>query len=61
MELLWWQTIPSGWKQIKRLCEVFIKENISLGGSADLLGVTVLLFLVEQYMSQIKEEKLFLN
>ncbi|GIP31678.1 triphosphoribosyl-dephospho-CoA synthase CitG [Paenibacillus sp. J2TS4] len=37
---------------IDRLCEDFIKENISPGGSADLLGVTVFLDLAEQYMSR---------
>ena len=42
-------------RKIEKLCQEFIEENISPGGSADLLGVTVFLYLVEQYMSEIKE------
>ena len=40
-----------GREQINSLCNEFIEKNISPGGSADLLGVTVFLYLVEQYMS----------
>lgn len=40
-----------GREKINNLCEEFIERNISPGGSADLLGVTVFLYLVEQYMS----------
>ncbi|MNT82152.1 2-(5''-triphosphoribosyl)-3'-dephosphocoenzyme-A synthase [compost metagenome] len=39
--------------QIKKMCQEFIAENISPGGSADLLGITVFLYLVEQYMMEI--------
>lgn len=42
-----------GREKINNLCEEFIKRNISPGGSADLLGVTVFLHLVEQYMAEI--------
>jgi triphosphoribosyl-dephospho-CoA synthase len=42
-----------GREKINNLCEGFIKRNISPGGSADLLGVTVFLYLVEQYMNEI--------
>ncbi len=41
-----------GRDRINRLCEEFIKRNISPGGSADLLGVTVFLYLVEEYMNK---------
>ncbi|WML37023.1 triphosphoribosyl-dephospho-CoA synthase CitG [Clostridium sp. OS1-26] len=40
--------------KINSLCEEFIEKNISPGGSADLLGVTVFLYLVEQYMNNTK-------
>jgi len=40
-----------GRRKIDNLCEDFIEKNISPGGSADLLGVTVFLYLVEQYMN----------
>ncbi|MNM26820.1 2-(5''-triphosphoribosyl)-3'-dephosphocoenzyme-A synthase [compost metagenome] len=39
--------------QIKKMCQEFIAKNISPGGSADLLGITVFLYLVEQYMMEI--------
>ncbi|MNW35878.1 2-(5''-triphosphoribosyl)-3'-dephosphocoenzyme-A synthase [compost metagenome] len=39
-----------GRSQIEKMCQEFIAENISPGGSADLLGLTVFLYLVEQYM-----------
>lgn len=41
-----------GRDSINRLCDEFIKRNISPGGSADLLGVTVFLYLVEEYMNK---------
>ncbi|WP_298838493.1 triphosphoribosyl-dephospho-CoA synthase CitG [Clostridium sp.] len=40
-----------GRSKIDSLCVEFIEKNISPGGSADLLSVTIFLFLVEQYMS----------
>ena len=40
-----------GYKKINNLCDEFIKKNISPGGSADLLGVTVFLAMVKEYMS----------
>jgi len=40
-----------GRRKIDSLCEEFIKKNISPGGSADLLGATIFLYLVEQYMN----------
>lgn len=40
-----------GRAKINSLSEEFIEENISPGGSADLLGVTIFLYLVEQYMN----------
>lgn len=42
-----------GRERIKNLCDEFIERNISPGGSADLLGVTVFLHLVEEYMNVI--------
>ena len=44
---------PCGREKINSLCNEFIERNISPGGSADLLGVTVFIYLVEQYMSAI--------
>lgn len=41
-----------GRDRINRLCDEFIKRNINPGGSADLLGVTVFLYLVEEYMNK---------
>lgn len=41
-----------GRKNINNLCAEFIERNISPGGSADLLGVTVFLSLVEEYMNK---------
>lgn len=41
-----------GRNKINRLCDEFIERNISPGGSADLLGVTVFLYLVEKYMNK---------
>lgn len=41
-----------GREKINNLCEEFIERNISPGGSADLLGVTVFLYLVEHYMNE---------
>lgn len=38
---------------INNLCEEFVKRNISPGGSADLLGVTIFVDLVEEYMNQL--------
>jgi triphosphoribosyl-dephospho-CoA synthase len=43
-----------GKKLIDNLCEEFIERNISPGGSADLLGVTMFLFLVEEFMDKNK-------
>ena len=40
-----------GRKKINNLCNEFIEKNISPGGSADLLGVTVFLAMVKEYMS----------
>jgi len=44
-----------GRKKINTLCEEFIQRNISPGGSADLLGLTVFLYLIEEYMNHIME------
>ena len=43
-----------GKEKIDNLCTEFIERNISPGGSADLLGVTVFLNLVEEYMNKIE-------
>jgi triphosphoribosyl-dephospho-CoA synthase CitG len=43
-----------GRDKINNLCTEFIKRNISPGGSADLLGITVFLSLVEEYMKDIR-------
>ena len=43
-----------GRENINNLCTEFIERNISPGGSADLLGVTVFLSLVEEYMKDIE-------
>ena len=40
-----------GREEINNLCEEFVKKNISPGGSADLLGVTVFFYLVENFMN----------
>ena len=42
-----------GKNKIKDLCNIFIEKNISPGGSADLLGVTVVISLVTNYMKNI--------
>lgn len=42
-----------GKNKIKDLCRIFIEKNISPGGSADLLGVTVFMSLVTNYMKKI--------
>ncbi|MDQ0148620.1 triphosphoribosyl-dephospho-CoA synthase CitG [Eubacterium multiforme] len=42
-----------GKNKIKDLCNIFIEKNISPGGSADLLGVTVFISLVTNYMKNI--------
>lgn len=39
--------------EIEKLCQKFVKKNISPGGSADLLGITVFLYSVEKYMKNI--------
>lgn len=44
----------SGREKVNSLCNEFIERNISPGGSADLLGVTVFLYLVEEYMAGIQ-------
>ena len=41
-----------GKRRIEQLCLDFIDKNISPGGSADLLGVTVFFYFVEQYMNK---------
>ena len=43
-----------GREKINSLCNEFVERNISPGGSADLLGVTGSLYLVEQYMAGIQ-------
>ena len=41
-----------GRAKINIMCDEYIKKNISPGGSADLLGVTVFFNLVEEYMKK---------
>ena len=41
-----------GRQKVNVLCQEFIKRNISPGGSADLLGVTIFFSLVEEYMKK---------
>lgn len=41
-----------GKEDINKLCDEFVSKNISPGGSADLLGITVFLYLVENYMNE---------
>ncbi len=41
-----------GRQQVQLLSQEFIERNISPGGSADLLGVTVFFYLVEAYMKK---------
>ncbi|MPQ43816.1 triphosphoribosyl-dephospho-CoA synthase CitG [Clostridium tarantellae] len=41
-----------GKDKIEELAKVFIEKNISPGGSADLLGITVFLSLVEEYIQK---------
>ncbi|WP_459477493.1 triphosphoribosyl-dephospho-CoA synthase CitG [Clostridium saccharoperbutylacetonicum] len=43
-----------GREKINNLCTEFIKRNISPGGSADLLGITVFLSLVEEYIKDVR-------
>lgn len=43
-----------GREKINNICTEFIERNISPGGSADLLGITVFLSLVEEYMNDVK-------
>ncbi|AGX44452.1 triphosphoribosyl-dephospho-CoA synthase CitG [Clostridium saccharobutylicum] len=43
-----------GREKIDNLCTEFVERNISPGGSADLLGVTVFLSLVEEYMKNVQ-------
>jgi len=45
---------PSGIKAIQQMDEDFSRRKISPGGSADLLGVTVFLNLLEGYMNRIE-------
>ncbi|MDR3593292.1 triphosphoribosyl-dephospho-CoA synthase CitG [Clostridium sp.] len=44
----------NGREHIYNLCTEFMERNISPGGSADLLALTVFLSLVEEYMNNIK-------
>lgn len=39
-----------GREMIKKLCDEFVRRHISPGGSADLLGITVFIDLVKNYM-----------
>ena len=41
-----------GREMIKRLCDEFVEKRISPGGSADLLGITVFMDLVKEYMNK---------
>lgn len=41
-----------GRRQINNMSKEFIQRNISPGGSADLLAVTVFMHLVQEYMCE---------
>ncbi len=45
---------PLGQGKIQHMAKNFVEKNISPGGSADLLGVTVFFHLVEKYLNSIK-------
>jgi len=47
-----------GMKAIRAMNEEFCQRNISPGGSADLLGVTVFLYLLEEYMEKMNLSKI---
>ena len=42
-----------GREMIESMCHEFVEKNISPGGSADLLGVTVFLYFVEKFMDNL--------
>ena len=46
-----------GRKMISELNDKFIKMNISPGGSADLLGVTVFLYLIKKYILNLRKNE----
>ncbi|HBP64584.1 MAG TPA: triphosphoribosyl-dephospho-CoA synthase CitG [Desulfosporosinus sp.] len=50
-------TTSQGLKAIEAMNEDFSRRNISPGGSADLLGVTVFLYLLEEYMGEDRETR----